>query len=234
MWKQVDDVLSQAVARIALTLANFLPALLALLLILTLTAIIAFVVRAVIRRALERVSFDSRVDKWGFSALREFSPASTPAQVIARFCFLLILVLGVLTGLSALDSRLPSLLIEQLFDYLPNAVAAVLVMFVGVIASRFLARSVLISAVNMQIQSARLLSLGVKWLVIVLSVAMALDHLRIGGLVVRMAFAILFGGIVLALALAVGLGSKEMVSRTLQRQSDRIDKETEEQTFHHM
>jgi len=233
MWNQVNDVVSQAFMRIATTLANFLPALLALLLILTLTAIIAFAVRAIIRRTLERVSFDSRVDKWGFSALREFSPTSTPAQMIARFCFLLILVLGVLTGLSALDSRLPSLLIEQLFDYLPNAVAAVLVMFVGVIASRFLARSVLISAVNMQIQSARLLSLGVKWLVIVLSVAMALDHLRIGGLVVRLAFAILFGGIVLALALAVGLGSKEMVSRTWERKSDRVEKEPEER-FHHM
>jgi len=145
----------------------------------------------------------------------------------------MILVLGLLTGLSALDSRLPSVLIEQLFDYLPNAVAAVLVLFVGVIASRFLARSVLISAVNMQIQSARLLSLGVKWLVIVMSIAVALDHLRIGGLVVRMAFAILFGGIVLALALAVGLGSRDMVSRTWERQSDKIEKETDEQ-FNHL
>jgi hypothetical protein len=233
MWNQVNDVVRQAVARIATTLADFLPGLLALVLILALTGITAFLVRAIIQRALERISFDSRLDKWGFSALREVSPSITPAQLIARVCFLMILVLGLLTGLSALDSRLPSLLIEQLFDYLPNAVAAIVVLFVGVIASRFLARSVLISAVNMQIQSARLLSLGVKWLVIVLSVAMALDHLRIGGLVVRMAFAILFGGIVLALALAVGLGSKEMVSRTWERQSDKTEKETDEQ-FHHM
>ncbi len=233
MWNQVDDVVRQAIARIAGTLAEILPGLLALVVILSLTAIIAFVVRAIIQRTLTRLSFDGRLDQWGFSALREFSPQSTPAQLIARACFFVILVLGLLTALSALDSRLPSMLIEQLFDYLPNAVAAVLVLFVGVIASRFLARSVLISAVNMQIQSARLLSLGVKWLVIVLSVAMALDHLRIGGLVVRMAFAILFGGIVLALALAVGLGSKEMVSRTWERQSDKVEKEPEEH-FHHM
>ena len=99
--------------------------------------------------------------------------------------------------------------------------------------SRFLARSVLISAVNMQIQSARLLSLGVKWLVIVLTLAMALDHLRIGGMVVQLSFAILFGGIVLALALAVGLGSKEMVSRSWERQTDKVDREMEEH-FHHL
>ena len=72
------------------------------------------------------------------------------------------------------------------------------------IVARFVARNVLISAVNMQLQFARLLSLGVKWLVLVLTVAMALDHLRIGGLVVQLSFGILFGGIVFALALASG------------------------------
>jgi hypothetical protein len=91
---------------------------------------------------------------------------------------------------------------------------------------------VLISAVNMHIQSARLLSLGVKWLVLVLAAAMALDHLAIGGPIVRMSFAILFGGIVFALALAVGLGSKDIVSRSLDRQSVRHEDEHEEHFQH--
>jgi hypothetical protein len=154
-------------------------------------------------------------------------------MLIARASFLTILVMGALIAVSALDSRLTSMLILQLFNYLPNFAVAVVILFVGVIVSRFLARSVLISAVNMQIQSARLLSVGVKWLVIVLTLAMALDHLRIGGLVVQLSFAILFGGIVLALALAVGLGSKEMVSKSWERQTDKVEREPEEQ-FHHL
>jgi hypothetical protein len=77
---------------------------------------------------------------------------------------------------------------------------------------------VLIAAVNLQMQSARLLSTGVKWLVLVLAWAMALEHLGIGGRILTLAFGILFGGIVLALAIAVGLGSKEMVTRSLERQ----------------
>ena len=147
-----------------------------------------------------------------------------PGPLIAQTSFLMILLMGVLIGLSALDASLPSVLIVELFDYLPHVVAAVLILFVGSSCRGFSRRSVLISAVNMQIQSARLLSVGVKWLVIVLTVAMALDHLRIGGMVVQISFAILFGGIVLALALAVGLGSKEMVSRTWERQSDKIER----------
>jgi hypothetical protein len=90
------------------------------------------------------------------------------------------------------------------------------------VIARFLSRSVLIGAVNMNVQYARLLSLGVKWLVLVLTAAMVLDHLGIGGNIVELAFGILFGGIVLTLSLAVGLGSREIVSRSLERTADRM------------
>jgi hypothetical protein len=45
---------------------------------------------------------------------------------------------------------------------------------------------------------------------------MVLDHLQVGGNIVELAFGILFGGIVLTLALAVGLGSRDLVSRSLE------------------
>jgi hypothetical protein len=79
-----------------------------------------------------------------------------------------------------------------------------------------------------------LLSLGVKWLVLVLTVAMVLDHLSIGTSIVDLAFGILFGGIVLALALAVGLGSRDLVSRSLEREAARPSGEAmPEEQFRH-
>ena len=96
-----------------------------------------------------------------------------------------------------------------------------MILVVGTLIARFLARSVLIGAVNAQLQYARFLSLGVKWLVLVLTAAMALDHLEVGGAIVELAFSILFGGIVLTLALAIGLGSREIVSRSLESQLER-------------
>jgi hypothetical protein len=66
----------------------------------------------------------------------------------------------------------------------------------------------------------------------VLTTAMALDHLGIGGKIVDLAFAILFGGIVLALALAVGLGSKDLVSRSLEQQTTAKKEESEGQFRH--
>jgi hypothetical protein len=112
-------------------------------------------------------------------------------------------------------------MLGKLGSYLPNVFVAIVLVIMGTVLARFLARGVLISAVNMQIQSARLLSLGVKYLVLLLTITMALNHLSIGGAILQMAFGILFGGIVLAMALAVGLGSKEVVSRSWERQAER-------------
>jgi hypothetical protein len=55
----------------------------------------------------------------------------------------------------------------------------------------------------------------------VLTAAMVLDHLQIGGAIVELAFGILFGGIVLTLSLAVGLGSRDLVSRSLESHVER-------------
>jgi hypothetical protein len=156
--------------------------------------------------------------------------AATASQSVARVTFWTILILGLLLSLTALDASMPSRLALSVFWYLPHLIAAAVILIVGTVAARFLAHSVLIGAVNMHMHSARLLSLAVKWLVLLVAVAMALDHLAIGRSVLLLAFGILFGGVVLAAALAVGLGAKDVVSRALDRQlrepprgEDRVD-----------
>jgi hypothetical protein len=132
-------------------------------------------------------------------------------------------LLGLIIGVSAFDASYATgtTLPISLLPYLTHVVGAILLLVVGNLIARFLARTVLIGAVNSQLQYARFLSLGVKWLVLVFTAAMVLDHLQIGGNVVELAFGILFGGIVLTLALAVGLGSRELVSRSLESRVER-------------
>jgi hypothetical protein len=232
MWEQLNTLLAQSTNRIVTAIANFLPGLLALLLILVITITITLVARVTLKRFLRGVRFDDGVAQWGFPEVAELSPSHSPALLVVRIVTWTILLIGLLAGISALDAALPSLLVMRLFAYIPNVIAALVVLSAGTLVARFLARSVLISAVNMKLQSARLLSLGVKWLVLVLAGAMALEHLGIGGNIVTLSFAILFGGIVLALALAVGLGSKDMVSRSWEQQTQ--THEDEEEHFQHL
>jgi hypothetical protein len=232
MWERVNQILTQSADRISVTLADILPKLIAFLIVVLIGFFVACLIRVMVRRSLGGMRFDQRMEELGFQAVSELSPARSPALLLSALAYWLIFILGLLLGLRVFDPALTDGLIARLLSYLPELLAATLILMVGTFLARFLGRSVLISAVNMNIGSARLLSLGVKWLVMVLAGAMALEHLGIGRQIVRMSFAILFGGIVLALALAVGLGSKDVVSRSLERQASKSEEDAESPLHH--
>ncbi len=218
MWEQVNAALRQSLDRVLAALASFIPGILALLVSVVIGAGLGWLLAVLVRQLLRWARFDQSVERLGLDTFAEWSPGRSPALLVSRLAFWVMMLIGILVGLAALDATLMSSVAERLMSYVPHVFVAVLLILAGSVLARYLARGVLISAVNLQLQSARLLSLGVKWMVIVLTVAMVLDQLAIGGSVLKLAFAILFGGIVLALALAVGLGSKDLVSRTLERQ----------------
>jgi hypothetical protein len=172
---------------------------------------------ALVLRALRGLDFDRRAEQHGFGAAADWSMVGGPSLLVARVVMWVILLAGLLAGLSALDAALPDAFARTIFAYLPNVLAALLIVVFGTILSRFLARAALIAAVNQRFPFASLLGGGVRWLVLLVAWAMAFEHLGIGRGILTLAFGILFGGIVLALALAVGLGSKEMVGRSLER-----------------
>lgn len=221
MWDEVGQALRLSMTKMLSQLASLLPGIVALLTALLVSVLIAWALAAVLRRFLARLEFDRRVAQWGFPALAEWSPSSSPTLLVTRAIASIVIFIGFLIGISAFDGALPSQFVIRLFAYLPDLMAAIVVLVAGCIIARFLARSVLIGAVNLNLQYARLLSVGVKWLVTVLAVTIAIERLGIGGGIIRLAFGILFGGIVLALALAVGLGSKDLVSRSLDRETNK-------------
>ncbi|MGH7629770.1 MAG: mechanosensitive ion channel family protein [Gemmatimonadales bacterium] len=233
MWEQVRQALNESTARVINGLANLLPGFVALILALAVSCVIAWILAFVLKRFLRGIGFDERLDRWGLSGLADWSPSKSPSLLVTRTVWWVVIFLGLVVGLAAFDAALTSELAIRLFRYLPNVLAAILLFVLGNVLARFIARGVLITAVNHNLQYARFLSVGVKWLVLVLSAAMALQHLGIGGRIVDLAFGILFGGIVLTLALAIGLGSKDFVTRSLEQQTTKATEETPE-PFRHL
>jgi hypothetical protein len=124
-------------------------------------------------------------------------------------------------------------IVVQAIAYLPNVLVGLALLAVGNLLARFLARVALIGAVNLQMRSAQFISLAVKWLVLVVTTAMVLDHLHIGGDIVKLTFAILFGGVVLALVLVVGLGWRDLIERIGAKPAKEHPKD-ESSTLHHL
>jgi hypothetical protein len=218
MWQRIEAIVDKAAIRIADNVADFLPGVLVLTVLLLFALLVAVVVRVLLLRLLRGVDFDRRAAEYGWAVHTDWSLSTSPSLFVTRIVYWTILILGALVGLTALDATMPSQFAFSIFQFLPHLLAALLILVVGGLLARFLARSVLIGAVNMQIQSARLLSVAVKWLVLTIAAAMALDHIGIGRRILLLAFSILFGGIVFAIALALGLGAKETVARALERQ----------------
>lgn len=231
MWEQVDRIFRQAASQIADHIADFLPGVLASLMLMLMALVLAILARLAIGRTLRGLEFDRRAEQFG-PGLVGWPTATSPSLLVARLVFWMILVLGLLVSLTALNAAIPSRLALSVFQYLPNLLAALLILVVGTVAARFFARSVLIGAVNMQIRSARLLSLAIKWTVLIVTVAMALDHLGIGRSILLLAFGIIFGGMVFAIALAVGLGARDVVGRALEHQINAAGPDDRENVEH--
>jgi hypothetical protein len=232
MWNQATQSLQDSMGRVITKIATLLPGLLAFVLAVVLFTGIAWLLAFLAKRLLTAVKFDERMGK-GSSGISEWAPANAPTLLVTRVLFWGCFIVGILVGLTAFDASSTSLLAAYLIGYLPRVVGALVLLFAGTIVARFLSRSVLIGAVNFNLQYARLLSGGVKWLVLVLTGAMVLDHLAVGGAIVELAFGILFGGIVLALALAVGLGSRDLVTRSLEREAMRATEPEVPERLHH-
>jgi len=224
MWRQMEETLVQAFERAWTALLSVLPGFLAMLLVLAVALAVAIATRWGLRRSLARIGFDERARAWGFASGQDGRTGSAPSALVARGAYWLLLLLGVGLALDVYGATTTSALGLALLGFLPRLALAGVVFLVGLVASRYLERSVLISAVNMQIRQARLLSVGARWVVLVLAAAVALEHVGVGGLLVTIAFSIVLGGIVLALALAVGLGSREAVSKALEKRLQDRDK----------
>lgn len=224
MWNDVLRALHGSMDRVIDRVAMLLPGILAFVVVLLISIGIGWLLAWIATLILRALRFDDRMGR-GTHTLSEWSSRYTPTILVARIVFWCTVLIGLLVGIEAFGASSNVPISNHIIAYLPNVVSAIVLLILGNIIARFLARSVLIGAVNMNLQYARLLSVGVKWLVLVLAAAMILDHLGIGAAVVDMAFGILFGGIVFALALAVGLGSRDLVSRSLERDGVRPNEE---------
>lgn len=233
MGKQISVALHASLARVLTKIATLLPAMFALIVALAIAALLGAALAWALRRVLTSMRFDERVQRNRSTGSLAWT-TQRPSLILSRLVFWACLVLGVVVGVEAFASGYgdSEMLAAFMLPYVAHIIGAIVLLIVGTLAARFLARTVLIGAVNMNLHHARLLSQGVKWLVLVLTAAMVLDHLNIGGRIVEIAFGILFGGIVLTLSLSIGLGSRDIVIRSLEQEDPRVPTETATRVTH--
>jgi Mechanosensitive ion channel, conserved TM helix len=206
---------------------TFVPNMLAMLLILLIGFIVARIVRLVLVKFLSAVNFDAWSDRMGFTKLmRKGDVWSKPSTVVASMVFWMLIIITLLAGLYALQINAMNQLVASVIGYIPQLFSAMMILVIGYVFSEFVSRAVLIAAANSGFHYAKLLSKAVNTLLIVLILAMVLEQLQIAPAVVLAAFSIVFGGIVVALSIAFGVGGIPAARRMIEREVIMKDKES--------
>jgi hypothetical protein len=195
----------------------FAPNLLAMLVILIVGILAAWVVKAILVRILSAVRFDSWADRMGATALLRKSDLWTkPSAAIGSVVYWILVIVVLNTGLIALKLKATDQIVEQFFLYLPRALSALLILVIGYVFAGFIGRAVLIAAVNSGYRYAKLLAEAIRLLLTVLILAMVLEQLEVATAIVLAAFSIIFGGIIIALAISFGVGGIDAAKRMIE------------------
>jgi len=198
---------------------NYLPSILASVIILAVAWLIAALMRFLVLRLFRGAAIDRFLRTSGLNSVTGgvFSLGAT--RLAAAVCFWGVLLVGVMTALSTLNSALIARLTEQAVMLLPKLVTAAIIVLGGLWLGQYLSRSALIWACNQRLPSAHNLAGLVRIAVVFLSVVVAADHLNFARGVFLSAFVICLAGIVLAISLSAGLGRHDMLNWLSRRES---------------
>lgn len=198
----------------------FVPNLLAMLVILIIGILLAFIIKRMLVKFLAAINFDSWSDRMGFTKLmRKGDLWSKPTAILSAIIFWLLIIVTLMGGLNALQIPAIDQLVSQFFSYIPRLFSAAMILVVGYLLSGFISRAVLIAAANSGFHYAKLLAEAVHTLLIVLILAMIMEQLQIAPSIVLAAFSIIFGGIVIALAIAFGVGGIDAARRIIEKEA---------------
>jgi len=224
----MDNIFLEPFKRFIQKIAGFLPNLLTSIIIIGLGFLVALVVKRGVTKASIFLKIDRLSDKIGLEQiLKRCGIRGTLSGVIGKAAFWVVLISFVIMGLDSLKMLAVENLLEAFWLYLPNVIVSVIIVVAGYLLGNFLGRAALIASVNAGLALAGLIGKFVKFTVFIMSATMALELLGIGKDTVLIAFAIVFGGVVLALSLAFGFGgrdaAKDYIDRMLKEKNDEDD-----------
>lgn len=210
----VNSLIAEPVRQMLTKILAYLPILLGTLVILIVGWLVAKAIRGIINWLLKMVRFDTLADKAGISEiLRKGDLKVSAREMVSGIVYWLIIIMVLVMAVDALGLPKASDVLASLFAYIPNVIAALLVLVVAMFLASFVSGIVRTAAGNANMPKPDLLAGVSRWAIIIFAATIALEQLGIAPLLVAGTFNIILGGIVLALALAFGLGGKDAAAK---------------------
>ena len=226
MWEMIVGELNHAMQELARNFAHLLPRLLATLIVALLGWVIAYALKVVVRGILRIAKFDKLSDNAGATQILNKLALPSSSELLSRVVFWVVLLGFILLGVQVLEIVGLQEYISRFFLYLPRLFVALFIVFFGLVAANFFSRAALLAAVNADSPSPGLLATLIRTIIVIFAVTMAFEQLGLAERTILIAFAIAFGALMLGLAIAFGMGGRDLAKQFLER---RFLKEKEDQ-----
>ena len=206
---------------------DIVPALVGALIILFAGYLLAKVLERLVDRFLRRIRLNRMLEKGGvMQAVERSGSHLNPVRVLANLVFWLVMFAVILVAANALGLQSLANVFSDLVSYIPSVIAAIVIILVGIVLGGFVGG--LIAASAGALHGGRALARVGRGGVILLAIFMALQELGIATDIVTTAFAILFGAIALAMALAFGLGNRDLAGEVTREWYEKYRAERDE------
>lgn len=203
--------------------AAYLTTAVGVLVILIVGWIVAKAVQRVATRFLKIVQLDVAAEKTGIAKILVKGEIKyTLSELIGLLIYWLIVLIVAAAAINALNLTVAAQLLNQIVTYVPNVIAAVFVLAVGMFVAILVSATVNATAVNAGIAQARLLAKTTEVAIVIVAIIMALEQLKIATTIINLIIPIVLAAIGLALALAFGLGGKDVAAKLLKEGLDKL------------
>lgn len=199
-------------------IAAFLPRLLFAALVLVGGWLIAKVVRFAVTKALRAINFPVLTERAGLDGfLRQGGVRVDTTGLVGLLAYWAVILAALIIAFNSLGLTYITDLLGRVIWFVPNVFVALLVLAFGAYFARFVGDAVRTYGRNVGMPDATFFSRIAQYAILVFVILIALDHLRIGGDIVRESFLVILAGFVFALALAFGLAGKDWAARHIQQ-----------------
>jgi hypothetical protein len=178
--------------------------------------VISKLIRTLVIRALRTIRIDqisSRIELDDLLAKGGINYSLS--ELIGVICYWLALLVTFVVAINALGLTIAADLLNRVVLYIPNIIAAIFILILGMFVATLLRNIVQTAANNAGISQANLLSKIVDVVIIIFAIAIALEQLNIGAKIIELTTTIVLGSLGLGAALAFGLGCKDIAAKSV-------------------
>jgi flagellar biosynthesis protein FliQ len=212
------DLMMEPVHILLRQVGDFLPRLGLAVLVLIAGWMIAKALRFAVVRGLRAINFNVLAEHAGLDGFLERGGIETDTTgIFGILVYWLAILAALVIAFNGLGLTYITDLLSQVVQFVPRVIAALLILAFGTYFARFIGNAIVAYCRQIGMQDAELLGRVAQYALIVFVVLIALDHMNVGGDIIRQSFLILLAGVVFALALAFGIGGRQWAAAMLER-----------------